>query len=243
MSKTLLVQGAVMGEISCILQSLPECANESHCGYSFFVTHCEDMRVIVSRTEIGTFNAAIATCVALERYKPDWVINQGTGGGHIEQMVPGDIVLGENAIQINDMTMPIRPTGAGSNALEWMPGPRSIPIPCDPSLLELAQTVPYKDGSIHIGTLGTGDLFSREVDRIRWLHERFGNLCEDMETAAVYKACSAYNVPVLGIRVISNNELTGAHEGKGNPYWKDSQRKLQAYILELIRALAESCTK
>jgi len=41
-------------------------------------------------------------------------------------------------------------------------------------------------------------LFSREADRIDWLHEHMGHLCEDMESVAVYKACAACGVPVLG---------------------------------------------
>ena len=50
------------------------------------------------------------------------------------------------------------------------------------------------------GTLGSGDLFSREADRIAWLRARFGELCEDMESAAVYQACAAHGVPVVGLR-------------------------------------------
>lgn len=80
--------------------------------------------------------------------------------------------------------------------------------------MELAEKTPY-DGKLLRGKLGSGDLFSRETDRIDLLHTQFGELCEDMESAAVYKVCQTFHVPVIGIRIISNNEITGKHDDPG----------------------------
>lgn len=45
-------------------------------------------------------------------------------------------------------------------------GPRSLPFSGDAALLDLVRSVPYEQGAMHVGILGTGDLFSREADRI-----------------------------------------------------------------------------
>ena len=57
------------------------------------------------------------------------------------------------------------------------------------------------------GILGSGDFFNREYDRICHLQNSFNHLCEDMESAGVFKVCDDFGVERIGFRVISNNEL------------------------------------
>ena len=82
-----------------------------------------------------------------------------------------------------------------------------------------------------MGTLGSGDLFSREVDRIRWMQERKGELCEEMESVGVYECCRRFGVPCIGVRVISNNELTG------EPFTDSVAGDLQRWLLGQISSL------
>ena len=99
---------------------------------------------------------------------------------------------------------------------------------------ETAEQTPYA-GTLLRGRLGSGDLFSRETDRIDLLHAQFGQLCEDMESAAVYKVCHLYRIPVIGIRIISNNELTGRHEAP--ELFRQAQEKLQGFLYRYLQAL------
>ena len=240
MMHTLLVQGAVDTELDRILAGLPAGREAEHNGCWFYETTCGPLRVVLSRTGVGTLNAVLATCAGLSAYRPDAVLNQGSAGGHTRDMAVGDLVLGQSAIPINELTMPIRAAGQGSDALTWQPGPRAVPLKGDAQLLALVRSVPYAGGRVHVGRLGTGDLFSRESDRIDWLHKTFGNLCEDMESAAVYKACHAAGVPVLGVRVIANNELTGMHDAPDCGFFERAKDMLQDHMLNVIRALAQT---
>jgi len=70
-------------------------------------------------------------------------------------------------------------------------------------------TTIFSSGKIVKGTLGSGDVFNREYDRIMWLQETFQNLSEDMESIGCYTVCEKFLIPCIGIRVISNNELLG----------------------------------
>lgn len=45
-------------------------------------------------------NAAAATAIAIERYKPIAIINQGTSGGHDPELKVYDIVLGRYTTNI-----------------------------------------------------------------------------------------------------------------------------------------------
>ena len=60
---------------------------------------------------------------------------------------------------------------------------------------------------IHVGTIVSGDSWNREVDRIKWFCEKVNSKCEDMESYAVYEVCMAQQVPVVGIRMISNSSI------------------------------------
>ncbi len=91
-----------------------------------------------------------------------------------------------------------------------------------------------RTGTVIAGTLGSGDLFSKEKDRIMWLHETFGNVSEDMESFAVYAACRECQIPCVSIRVISNNELLD------EDYDKDTAIELQRVIWETLMSAAGS---
>lgn len=226
--QTILVQGAMEEEIGILRGLLPGGRQTEQKGYSFYETTLGGTTVILSKTGIGILHACIATALAIEKYHPDCVINQGTAGGHIRTLEIGDIILGETAVYINNMRTPTKTKGQGSNALEWRPGEDTALSEADPELLARAEEVPY-EGRIQRGRLGSGDLFSRETDRIDLLHLQLGELCEDMESSAVYKTCHVHGIPVLGIRIISNNELTGKND------FQAAQEKLQHYIYQYLQ--------
>lgn len=62
--------------------------------------------------------------------------------------------------------------------------------------------------NLFYGILGGGDIFDREVDRIKWIQEKKNTLCEDNESIAVYTICDRFNVRCIGFRTITNNEVT-----------------------------------
>lgn len=236
--KTIIVQGAMHTEIEQLLYTLPPANKVVHHGYVFYETAISNTRVIISQTEMGIMNASVCTMIAIQKYHPDLIINQGTAGAHLKELKVGDIIIGEEAVYINSTRSPAKCEGQGSNALEWRPSKsHSILIKADRNLLQRAKSIPYK-GNLLQGRLGTGDIFSKEVDRINLLHSQLGEVSEDMESIATYKACQAMDVPVIGIRVISNNEITGNSDVEGQ--FKVSQTLLQRFIFDYITDLANN---
>lgn len=233
--RTIVVQGAEEREINLLVLFFPNGKWSMYHGYSFYEALYEKTRIVLSLTQIGIINACISTMIAIEKYHPICVVNQGTAGGHTRDMKVGDIVIGESAVYLNNMCSPLKQKNEGSNSLEWWPGKsRSYDVCADEQLVELIKTISY-DGSVVIGKLGSGDLFSRETDRIDLLHSQLGELCEDMESIAVYKACIACDIPVIGIRIISNNELTGEKDDVAS--FDPVYQKLQHYTFNGIKRL------
>lgn len=229
MSGPILIQGAMEVETDWLAAQLEHCEAIAIGGYRFWKGSCRGRELVVSRTEIGELNAACVTTLGILRFVPSAVINQGIAGSHREEIHIGDIVVGESCVHINDWETQSRGRGEGTDPLSWSQGMVDpLLLPGDKALLECFLCASYSGGKLIKGRLGSGDLFSREYDRILWLSEKCGHLCEDMESIAVYKVCQRLNVPCLGVRIISNNELTG------EPYTPVVGEQLQKLILEML---------
>ena len=209
---TILIQGAMDIEVEYLKEELKINESKIIAGYEFYVGNINNTQVIVSKTLIGTINATIATTIGITYFKPDIVINQGIAGAHKSDIHTGDIIIGEKCCNINSYSMPKKAKGDGSNSLEWEPNKRAKDVKVaneDLTMLFYNSLKNNFNNKVYKGTLGSGDAFNREIDRIKWISSRFNTLCEDMESIGVYSACSQFDVPCIGIRIISNNEITG----------------------------------
>lgn len=171
--------------------------------------------------DIGMVSAASATTAMLvsEQYRA--VINYGCTGAHRDDIHCGDVVIGERVQHLGSFIVDPdgrrRPFGF-DDATGTAPG-----IDADPHLLELASTAaqsielppwPNQDRAptIHLGHVGSADVWTQHPDTIAWLHETYGTLCEDMEAAAIAEVCQHFKMPFLTVKDISNNELQKASE-------------------------------
>lgn len=207
--KKVLLQGAMDIETDYLISQVKKlsdyrCIEEN--SMTFHTASEADKAYIISVTGMGTVKAAMATAYALQIFHPTLVVNQGTAGAQLRTLSTGDVVLAKEAVNINALSMPKKKLGEGSNPFSWEESHTAY-YKADAALLELYAGGEYTSGRLVKGSAATGDFFSREDDRIVWLSEKFGTACEDMETAAVYEVCEAFQTPCVGLRIISNNEL------------------------------------
>ena len=97
-------------------------------GYDFYKGKINDIKVIISKTLVGTINSTMATTIGIINFHPNIVINQGIAGAHREDIHIGDIIIGEKCCNINAYKMPIKAKGEGSNPFEWEPNKRAKDI-------------------------------------------------------------------------------------------------------------------
>ena len=230
MNGPLLLQGAMEVETDWLAAWLEGRRERAIGAFRFWSGVLAGQEVVVSRTGIGELNAACATALGIREFHPRAVLNQGIAGAHREDLRVGDLVVGERVAYLNAWDAPTRGAGEGSDPFSWAPGEGAEVLPSDEALTAALLAAPYAGGRKRSGTLGSGDLFTREADRIRWLRARFGQLCEDMESAGCYVSCARLGVPCAGVRIISNNELTG------EAYQREMGLVLQRFLLG---ALAE----
>lgn len=239
-NKVVLIQGAMDIEIEYLKSKLQNLKKKNISMYEFYEGNINNTNIVISKTLIGTINATIATMIGIQEFNPDLIINQGIAGSHRRNIHIGDIVVGKNCYNINAYSMPAKKEKEGSNPFEWEINKRAKEIKyADEKIVEeISEFLKNNSSSnIYVGTLGSGDVFNREIDRIDWITRIFENLCEDMESIGMYSVCEKFDIPCIGIRIISNNEITGEK--------LDEQQviKLQQLLIEFIRKLDVSESK
>lgn len=212
---TILVQGAVDFEIDVLLAYYQPKEVKTIAGHDFYVADYKSHKIIISKTAVGLINASVATTIGISTFQPALVINQGCAGGHVPEIKKGDLIIGEKSVYINNFKTKAKKLGEGSNSLEWYPSSkRSYEIKSTAKYVDVAANVAFA-GTRYIGTLGSGDMFSKEVDRINYLHNLFGELSEDMESVAAMKVSDDFKIDKIALRIISNNEITNGEFDTG----------------------------
>ncbi len=232
--KVILIQGALDIEINYFLSKMENKENKAIAGYEFYMGFIKDVKVIISKTLIGEINASTATTIGIINFKPDIIINQGIAGAYRENLHRGDIIIGEKCCNINAYKMPIKYEGEGSNPFEWELNKRAKDIKYgDIELVKLFEDElkNINKNKFYKGILGSGDAFNREYDRITWIRNIFNNDSEDMESIGCYSVCEKFNIPCIGIRIISNNELIHEEIDKENAI------DLQKIIIDILNKI------
>lgn len=184
--------------------------------------------LVVVRSGMGMVNAAAATEHLIAAHQPSAVLNFGCSGAHRRDILHGDVVIGERSV--HHAALHILPTGeeVHKGMHVEVAGEAFAPthLLSDPALLSLAQKasegwtpepwprslgwpepVPYREPTIHVGAVGSADVWTQAQTRLDALHAQHGTLCEDMEAAAIAQVCTLHQVPFLTIKDISNNEF------------------------------------
>jgi adenosylhomocysteine nucleosidase len=239
----ILVQGAEMTELGPLLEAL-EAKQEHHIGtWHFWRGRLRGKSAVVSLTEVGPMNATAATVLAIERWNPRVIVNQGTAGAHDPQLQVRDIVFGVRNVEFNAFkTQPAR-DGEGVSLQRVVPSTTKMRIgkldhrvgfamfPSHPQLLEQALAVKYAKGRLIRGVVGSGHQWNREIDRIEWLRATYNSDVEDMESAYVAAVAYAFQVPFLSVRIVSDSEFHSPE------FIRETGSDCARFVLDLIDSL------
>ena len=98
--KPILIQGAIDIELDYLINIIKEREEVEIGTYKYYKGLIDGYPVVVSKTKIGQTNAGAATSIAILKYSPLLIINQGTAGGHGRIIHKGDIVIGKDYINL-----------------------------------------------------------------------------------------------------------------------------------------------
>jgi adenosylhomocysteine nucleosidase len=244
--RPLIVQGAMQIEIETLTRSLEQPISERVGDWTFWRGTVNGYPVIVSKTLKGMSNAAAATTIAIQKYQPAAIINQGTAGGHAPDLRLYDIVIGARSVNLGAFKSAFKAAGAGTNPLDWKPlnltaadgsaaTDRNTGLASfdgDPSLMAVARATrgSYSRGRVVEGTIGSSDMWNDEVDRVVALNKTFGTVVEEMETASAAQVARQMGTPFLGVRIVSDNITNGT------PWDPKTSEACEEYVFEVIKA-------
>ncbi len=192
--------------------------------------------LVIVRSGMGMVNAAAATEGLIARHRPDAIVNFGCSGAHRRDILPGDVVIGDRAV--NHSAVHILATGEELfKGTAYEVGGETMSasdLASDPAWLDRAHRaaagwtpepwpreagwpdgVAYREPVIHTGPVASADIWTQAHARLDLLHGRHGTLCEDMEAAAIAQVCALHGMPFLTVKDISNNEFHAATDLAG----------------------------
>lgn len=183
--------------------------------------------VVATLAGVGMVNAAAGTEHLITRYRPRAIVNSGCTGGHLDELVQGDVVIGTETVY--HAALQVLADGSERhagfafdtidgtvNASSLLADPellgianevaKSISLPAWPADLTWDAPEPRRAARIVAGPVASADIWTQHVERLDTLHARHGTLCEDMEAAAVNQITARYRLPFLTVKDIINNE-------------------------------------
>lgn len=237
--RPILIEGAMNTETEVLIKALKNPVTYRELNYLFVAGTYENYPVVIVRTEIGLANAAASTALAIKKFNPVAVINQGTAGGHDSAFKIGDIIIGGQSFDHVAFKSSYTQAGAGidltrqENIGTYAYDKTTKKFQAyteyfaDPTLLKIAKkvAVDHKEFNVAVGTIGTANTWLNSVDYINFLNKTYGSSCEEMETNAVAQICQNAGVPFIGIRVLSDNIL---HD---NRYIPETAKICQDFVL------------
>ena len=210
---------AMKKEFNHLLSKFKDISENKLGEYTFYKTEYNEKTIYILYAGVGLVNTAISLTKFLNKIKPNIIINAGLAGGHDTSLNVGDVLLGKEVININSMKTQYKETNEGSDSLNWeiktflendkkdFEGDYKIYYG-DNNLMSKIKTIGNNFGiKIYEGRIGSGDIWNKEKDRINLLNKKYLTLCEDMEIFSVYTISQQENIPCIGIKIISNNEM------------------------------------
>jgi adenosylhomocysteine nucleosidase len=238
----IVVQGALDWELQPLLAALEHKEQIQIAAWTFWRGRIAGKRVVVSRTEVGPINAVAATTLAIERFHPKLILNQGTAGANDPELKVYDIVVGAETVDYGAFRSTHAEQGTGINQERWAPLTHKLRLEGkeriefkrfagDEAALKVALATPYARGRLRKGVVGAAFEYNRELDRLLWVRKTYGTDSEDMESAFAAGTAAGFKVPFLAVRIISDSEFYA-------PELKEAAGEYcAAFVVEVIKQM------
>lgn len=179
---------------------------------------------------IGKVNAAVATTLLINDFKPDFLINVGVAGGFKSGVDIGDIIVSSELCHYD----------ADATIFSYERGQIPMMPPsfkCDSRLLDMAKNAGKQMHTrVHFGQIVSGDSFIHNNYQISDLQCNFPEaLAVEMEGAAIAQTGYLFSTPFIVIRAISDLVL----EPENSSVYKNSLEKAATISSEMLFAMLD----
>ncbi|MFQ5933653.1 MAG: hypothetical protein ACE5KI_03315 [Dehalococcoidia bacterium] len=212
----LAVVAAMRRELAGIEGMLSQGHRTNLGGTTVFEGERDGQKVILAATGIGGKQAGEVMALVAERYRPQALLCIGYAGGISEELEAGDLVLYS---RVHLLESPLPPDG------------QATPLdskPCDGELSRLArQALERAEIVFREGDGVTVPHLISESGTKRWIGEHLNAVAIDMESYWVARAAELNQIPILGVRAITDPvdqrapDMASVIDGTGDvSYWR-----------------------
>lgn len=192
--------GAMEEEVTILRDKMSNTKTTTIANCELIEGQIEGMDVVLVRSGIGKVNAAIATTLLLEQFKPDYVLNTGSAGGFAADLKVGSVVISDEVVH-HDVN--VTAFGYELGQVPQLPPTFSS----DVKLMEIAKEAVEELGEHSHGTglIASSDTFMSDPTHVETVRQNFPEMiAAEMEAAAVAQVCHQFNTPFVVIRALSD---------------------------------------
>ncbi|MFV0557328.1 MAG: 5'-methylthioadenosine/adenosylhomocysteine nucleosidase [Enterococcus sp.] len=192
--------GAMEQEIKILREKITNPTSWERAGALFISGTLGAHEVIVVRSGIGKVAASLTTSLLIQNYGVELVINTGSAGGIGPRLSVGDVVLAEQLAYFD-----VDVTGFGYQ-FGQLPAGMPLYFEASQSALQQMKTAAERTKqAVKTGLIVTGDSFIHQAEKVQTILAHFPNaLACEMEGAAIAQTASAFEIPVLVVRAMSD---------------------------------------
>lgn len=221
---------ATIEEKSAFEVYLKDIKKEMIANKEFTLGKFNEHEIVICLSGIGKVNAAISTCLMIEKFKPSYILNAGSCGSLQKDISVKDVIIADK-VSYCDVNVP----GWDKNSNN-----PKFTFKCDEKLfLHSKKNV---DNRIHCGLLVSCDSFIWEKHQIDDIKKHFGEaLGVEMEAGSVLHCANCFDVPCLIIRGVSDNVLCDGNEITFDEYLEEASLQSAKYCFDFIDNYNSEC--
>ena len=186
--------GAMPEEVAIIKEKIEDLQEKKIAHVTFYEGKYEGRNIVLMLSLPGKVNAAIATTLLLDHYKPEYVINIGTCGALQGDMEIGDMMV---ATEVRHFDVDATEFGYEIGQVPQMPAAYKS----DEELQKLASEISLPDHNIHFGLVGTSDSFISNKELKKGILKNFPNM--------IAQTCYQFGTKFIVCRSVSDKAEEG----------------------------------
>jgi len=194
------VIGAMEEEVELLREEINSAQTTVIANIEFIEGVIGENEIVLVKSGIGKVNAAIATTLLLQTFKPDVVLNTGSAGGFLESLEVGAVVISD---EVRHHDVDVTAFGYEHGQVPQLPAA----FIADEKLVKLAveATVEIGEHPYATGLIASSDTFMSDpiyVEKVRGIFPAM--IAAEMEAAAVAQVCHQFGTPFVVIRALSD---------------------------------------
>lgn len=230
--KSIGIIAAMNEEMQEIKNIMTDISQKNIYNLKFYLGKIENRDCVLVECGIGKVNAARTTQILIDNFDIGFIVSIGTAGAIDKKINIKDVVIGKKLVQYDfDLTAFGREKGYITDIGKFIESDEKLVNKC---LVTMKKMDKDNDFNVYVGTIASADQFCTDRKVADDVHNEFGAMCVEMESAAVAQICKLDDIPFVIIRSISDSP-NGNNNIDFDEYLKIASKRAAIFLKELVK--------